>query len=187
MSAADRPAAVVRRATVADADAMASAHVRSWQAAYRGIVPDEVLDGLSVERRAMFWSRQISEMEPPSTAWVVDEAGHVAGFVSIGRESEHDVDDADAPTDDEGPPPGELYAIYLEPEAWSHGLGRALMAAAVEGLHAGGFSTAILWVFAANDRARRFYERTGWRLDGGTRTWEASGATLPVVRYRLDL
>ncbi|TMD25492.1 MAG: GNAT family N-acetyltransferase, partial [Chloroflexi bacterium] len=46
---------------------------------------------------------------------------------------------------------------------------------------------AILWVFAANDRARRFYERAGWRLDGGTRTWEASGAALPVVRYRLDL
>ena len=185
--APDRPAAVVRPATVADAYAMASAHVRSWQAAYRGIVPDDVLDGLSVERRATFWSRQLGEMEAPSAAWVAVEGEHVAGFVSIGPESEHDVDDTGKPTGDDGPAPGELYAIYLEPEAWSRGLGRALMAAAVEGLRAGGFPTAILWVFAANDRARRFYERAGWRLDGGTRSWEASGTSLPVVRYRLDL
>ena len=45
----------VRAATPADAAAIAGVHVRSWQAAYRGIVPDEVLDGLSLPDREQRW------------------------------------------------------------------------------------------------------------------------------------
>lgn len=39
----------------------------------------------------------------------------------------------------------------------------------------------------ANERARRFYERQGWRPDGAEKTEEHSGATLHEVRYRIEL
>ncbi|WP_157605345.1 hypothetical protein [Schlesneria paludicola] len=45
----------VRRATAADAESIALVHVLSWQHAYRGIVPDSVLNHLSVEARRTTW------------------------------------------------------------------------------------------------------------------------------------
>ena len=40
------------------------------------------------------------------------------------------------------------------------------MSAALVALRAAGFTTAMLWVLGTNARARRFYERRGWRPDG---------------------
>jgi GNAT superfamily N-acetyltransferase len=171
------PAPVVRPATPDDADAIASAHVRSWQMAYRGIVPDALLDALSIERRASWWRGELTAMAKPTACWVVERSGRVVGFASIGA----------ARGDSGGPGVGELFAIYLEPEAWSQGLGRALMDRAVAGLRSGGFRTAILWVLADNVRGRRFYERAGWQPDGETMGWETHGSTLEEVRYRIDL
>ncbi len=45
----------IRRATRDDADAITCIHVHSWQHAYRGLVPDALLDGLSVEQRRTIW------------------------------------------------------------------------------------------------------------------------------------
>jgi GNAT superfamily N-acetyltransferase len=173
----DPGAPVVRPAGPDDAQAIATAHVRSWQAAYRGIVPDALLDSLSIDRRASWWRGELTEMAPPTTCWVVERSGHVVGFASIGV----------ARGDSASPGLGELYAIYIEPESWSLGFGRALMERAVAGLRDGGFRAAILWVLADNARGRRFYERAGWRPDGATMNWETSGATLPEVRYRIEL
>ena len=45
-----------------------------------------------------------------------------------------------------------------------------------------------LWVLEANTRARRFYERAGFALDGGWQSEEiATGVFLDEVRYRGDL
>jgi L-amino acid N-acyltransferase YncA len=175
MSGAGAP--VVRPATPGDAVAIATAHVRSWQTAYRGIVPAAVLDSLSIDRRASWWRGELAAMAPPTACWVVERSGRVVGFASVGT----------ARGDSAAPGVGELFAIYLEPEAWSLGLGRALMDQAVVGLRDGGFRAAILWVLADNARGRQFYERAGWQPDGATMTWETSGATLPEVRYRIEL
>ncbi|HET9289988.1 MAG TPA: hypothetical protein VFQ49_02825 [Actinomycetes bacterium] len=43
---------MVRPATVADAPAMGRLHVRAWQAAYRGHMPGDYLDGLRASERA---------------------------------------------------------------------------------------------------------------------------------------
>jgi len=168
---------VVRPATPDDAVAIATAHVRSWQAAYRGIVPTALLDSLSIERRASWWRGELTEMTPPTACWVIERSGRVVGFASIGA----------ARGDSASPGVGELFAIYLEPDAWSAGLGRALLDQAVSGLRASGFRAAILWVLAGNARGRRFYERAGWRADGATMDWETSGARLPEIRYHIEL
>ena len=47
----------VRRATTEDAAGIASVHVHSWLAAYRGLMPDDMLDSLTVEERTESWLR----------------------------------------------------------------------------------------------------------------------------------
>ena len=80
---------------------------------------------------------------------------------------------------------GEVYAIYVRPDAWGTGSGWALMDAAVAWL-ADRWQEAILWVAEENPRARRFYERYGWVAES-TRVEEVvPGAEVPEVLYRLS-
>jgi GNAT superfamily N-acetyltransferase len=170
----------IRRALADDALGVATVHVRSWQAAYRGLMPDGYLDQLDVERRRAGWEHSIAETDwPRSGTLVATEAnGNVVGFAHIGPARDDDLDPAVI---------GELAAIYASPEAWGSGVGRRLMAAAVNVLRDAAFTDAILWVLEGNDRAQRFYEMGGWQLDGATQDIVIADTTLVEVRYRLAL
>ena len=67
---------------------------------------------------------------------------------------------------------GWLEAMYVRPSAWGSGLADELHAAAVAELGRRGTERARLWVLDGNGRARRFYERHGWRPDGSSRVVE---------------
>ena len=82
---------------------------------------------------------------------------------------------------------GEVWAIYVDPEAQRRGVGRALMAAATRGLADHGFREAVLWVFEANAPARAFYERLGWAPDGAAKPLAIGGAAPIELRYRRRL
>jgi L-amino acid N-acyltransferase YncA len=86
--------------------------------------------------------------------------------------------------DDAAPGLAELYAIYLEQAAVGTGVAEALMVRALREMAAQCFAEATLWVLSQNPRARRFYERLGWRLDGRTRTVDLRGSVLEAIRYR---
>jgi ribosomal protein S18 acetylase RimI-like enzyme len=170
----------VRAARPDDAEAIADAHVRGWLAAYRGVVPDAVLDGLSLERRTDQWRDTINAetaAEAPATrTWVVEEAGLVRGFAATGAIR-------DQP--DGLPTAGEVFAIYLAPEARGRGFGRAIFSHAVGDLRARGFDPIVVWVFEANADARRFYEAAGFLPDGARQPVDFGEVALPEVRYRL--
>ena len=167
--------ATVRLATPSDAEAIGVVHVDSWRAAYRGIVPDQILAGLSVERRAASW-RETIEWARDERVWVIERDDHVYGFAATGPARD---DDAVAGS-------GEVMAIYLDPAAWSTGLGRRLFAAAVEDLGQRGFGPLVLWVLTGNARGRHFYEAAGWRPDGTSRTLDFGGTPVEEIRYVLD-
>ncbi len=82
---------------------------------------------------------------------------------------------------------GELYMLYVAPEAWGKGVGRALMSSLLGLLAASGFEEAILWVLEDNPRTRRFYELAGWHEDGGVKDEEWLGTAVREVRYRIAL
>lgn len=168
--------ATVRPATPSDAEGIARVHIASWQVAYRGQVPDAYLDGLAAEvaRRTDFWRRWISEGRVH--VFVSELEGFVTGFVSCGR------------SDEGGPgdPIGEVYAIYVHPQVWGSGTGRALFERARATLRELGFTKATLWVLGSNERARRFYEAAGWVADGATKEEERGTFVLREVRYRRD-
>jgi L-amino acid N-acyltransferase YncA len=146
----------IRPATTADATAIATVHVDAWRAAYDGLLPAELLAGLSVDTAAAQWARSL---ETDRGVLVAEIDGTVAGFAAVGPSRDEDALDSD----------GELYAIYLAPTRWSTGVGHALHEAAIKTLAAAGYTSASLWVLANNARAIAFYERHGWRADGTTK------------------
>ena len=163
--------ATIRRATVADAPAMGRVHARAWQAAYRGHMPDDYLDGLRSEDRTAYWEGVLGREDLRGTILVVERGGEVVGFAAVGPSA-----------DPQGA--GELFAINLDPDHWGTGAGRALLGEAQAELARLGFGETVLWVLTGNARARRFYEVAGWVADGSERTSEVFGVTVPEVRYR---
>lgn len=167
---------IVRDAAVDDANAMGHLHVRAWQSAYRGVMPDEYLDGLQAHDRVEMWRDRISRSDLPPLL-VAAMADDVVGFAALGAEQ--------PPTS--SPSCGQLYAINLDPDHWGHGIGRALLRRATDALLAMGYQEAVLWVVPENQRARSLYESEGWFADGGLSTEEILGVTVTDMRYRRPL
>lgn len=166
-----------RPATDADVDAIAEVRARGWQTAYRGIVPQAVLDRMDPVADAAGWRTRDRRGHH-----VAEAGGRVVGWLLVGP-YRYDAGDRGS---EPGPGCGEILAIYVHPDAWGRGTGRTLLAYGLGELRRQGLVPVLLWVLAANERARRFYERAGFRADGGTHDYEVGGATLPEVRYRHD-
>lgn len=157
--------------SVADAADIADVHVRTWQAAYAHVFGSERLAGMDTDARTEQWRRWLARGE---VAFVADVDERIVGFVWVGPSREPDAE-------------GELFAIYVLPEAWGTGAGDALMQAGIAAMREAGYLEAILWVLDDNPRARRFYEREGWELDGGAKDGEFVGISAAEVRYRIKL
>ena len=138
----------VRLATPDDADAIERVRTDTWRDAYRGLMPDSLLDGLGYDatrRRAL-----MSALPPHQFVLVAEDDGAVFGFCIGGRSR---------------PPEerfqGEVYAIYVLPQYHGRGIGRALLEAATKELADRGLDSMIIWVLRENAPSRRFYERMG--------------------------
>jgi ribosomal protein S18 acetylase RimI-like enzyme len=162
----------VRRARPEDAAAIAEVHVRTWQAAYAHVFGAERLATLDATARTMRWREIIAGDE--QTVLVAEEDGRLVGWCTVGGSRDVDAE-------------GELWGIYVAPEGWGGGAGPALLQAGLAQLRVEGRRDAILWVLEDNPRARRFYEREGWQLDGGRREGEHLGVVAAEVRYRIAL
>lgn len=166
----------LRPANPADLEAVAGVHVRSWQAAYRGLMPDAYLDRLDPAEWARRYTFEAAAGAP--VTMVAQDDGVIAGFCTTGP--------ARDPAG-EGAVAGEVYALYVDPPWWSRGVGRELMANARLRMAATGYTQAVLWVLSGNDRAERFYRAGGWAPDGTERREEVHGIECEEARYRTDI
>jgi GNAT superfamily N-acetyltransferase len=169
----------IRRAQIEDAAQIVAVHVRSWQAGYRGQIPQDYLDRLdtmmTVEGRtrllgAVDWER--------GGVLVAEDTSGIVGFAHV------------CPTRDEGESPdevGEVAAIYLTDAVWDKGYGRRLMTASLGLLTNVGYQQATLWVLDTNARARRFYEKAGFQPDGAVQIDDRGTFQLRELRYRRPL
>ncbi|MEM7801542.1 MAG: GNAT family N-acetyltransferase [Chloroflexota bacterium] len=170
---------IFRRAKSQDLLGIATAHVRSWQSAYKGLLPDELLDGLSIERRAEMWERALAS--PHIDLFVASAKNEeIVGFVCAG------------PTRDEDASPhrAEISAIYALPAVWGQKVGYRLMQAGLDGLRKRTFSQASLWVLEENERGINFYERFGFVRDAAPKGFKLDQLGTAVVRewrYLIDL
>lgn len=146
----------LRRATVADAEAIAAVRIASWLATYRGMIPDAYLDEMKLEDSITHW-RTILEALPTAgeriCVFVAESEGQVIGFASgmllpepkLGMNAE-------------------LTAVYLRPAWQRSGIGRRMVQKVARTLQAQGSNSLLVWVIADNAIARNFYEELGGAL-----------------------
>jgi len=165
----------VRPAEEADASAAAALHVRAWQAAYRGQIPDAVLDALETSGRERVW-REIVQRQRHG-AEVATLAEVLVGFCEL------------VPSRDVGAPGdvAEISMIYVDPAHWGLGAGRALLESSSERALRLGYRALTLWVLATNTSAQQFYQRLGFAPDGASKTLERPTYFMHEVRYRRPL
>ena len=168
------PDTVVRDAVPGDARGIARVRGESWRAAYAHIFGAERLEAISEDEDAERWERWLGDLPPCAGALVAATGDDVAGFASHGPYRE----DAEL---------AELFTIYVRPQEWGRGIGRALMRQTLDRMRSHGFDEAVLWVLEDNPRTRRFYEASGWRLDGATKEEAWLDLVVREVRYRIDL
>jgi len=167
--------AMIREATLAEVAAIACVQVESWEAAYRGLMPDPIIDSFTVESRTDQWASFLSSQRRDRIVLLADHDADVVGMASLGTTRDRDLG-LDAI--------GEVYAIYVVPGHWDHGHGRDLMDAAIGWFRSHDFREAILWVLESNTRADAFYQAGGWHPDGATRLDVLPEGTLSEVRFR---
>ena len=124
----------------------------SWRYAYKGIVSQDYLDGMKLEKV------EDIAFKFKDGVYVAKDGDKVVGFVSYGEYRGEDLENA-----------GEIYAIYLLEDYWGKGIGARLVETALENLK--DFQIVALWVFKDNLRARKFYEKCGFRTDGKENTF----------------
>lgn len=167
----------VRQARDEDVRSIAEIHVRSWQAAYRGILPDELLNGLSVSERETSWRALLSARDGLWLTLVAECDGGFAGFCSVATPSRDE--EATERT-------AEIGALYVDPSHWHRGAGSAMLLAALGELSTRGYRDVILWVLPKNHAALTFYERFGFEAEEGAKKREERSGR-PVIRLRASL
>lgn len=167
----------IREAVKEDSHNISVVHVRTWQEAYKGIIPDSYLNSLSVEGRTQKWIEMFDKPSPNQKIWVAQKDDKIVGFSVIGTSRDENAT----------PETGELFSVYVDPDHMRQGIGAALMRKAIEGLKEAGFTKATLWTLEDNTNTRKFYEAMGWTFDGTKKTEVKKGVELKQVRYSINL
>jgi len=162
----------VRTATVADVPAVCIVRQRSWGVAYAGHMPQPIIDAIDLGTMWSTWRASVQRPPPSTQLFIGGPPGEVHSYAWVRP-------------GDGGRRTGQVGAIYSDPTAWGTPAGWAVFSAAVDHLHAEGFTDLSLWMLKGNERAGRFYERAGWELDGQEQTTETPVGSYVEVRYRL--
>lgn len=169
--------ATIRDALAADAQRCGEVHVESWKAGYEGLLPNEYLQRLTIADRLLWWQKLLAsppEARSTDIAVAEDEGGDVCGF---GATHIYRAD----------PRAAEVDLLYVDPSSWGTGVSGPLLDRLVTNLAARGVNEVSLRVAAGNTRARRFYEREGWRLvERSEQTEQVWGMDVLTVEYRFN-
>jgi len=169
---------IIRTAQVADAEAIARVRVAAWRAAYRGLMPDAYLERADLEATETEQLRdRLGAIGDRARVSVAEANERIVGYCAYGCDANDELECLK----------GAIYDLYVHPQLWYHGVGQRLLADATEYFKIQGCSQATLFVYEENIRARRFYERVGWRRDGHREMYKHFDFSRPVLRYRTTL
>ena len=145
----------IRLATDADVLTMAKVHIASWRETYPGLLPDPMLERLSIADQAIRWQRMLDRPRArgQAVAFVADQHGSVVGYGTCGEQRTQLLRDRGFT--------GEITELYVLRCAQRQGAGSGLMKAMASALIGRGHRTLSLWVLDRNSVARRFYESLG--------------------------
>lgn len=160
----------IRYAEINDAKVLGKIHSESWKTAYKGIVPDFVLDNITEDKRERYFEKVLTENLEEDTLIFVDDKA--VGLMTIGKCRDNDRDNTY----------GEIWDIYLLPEYWNMGIGSYYINWGINELKNRNFKKITLWVLEDNLNSRKFYERMGFRHDGTVKEIDF-GKKLNELRY----
>jgi len=156
----------IRKALPEDAHTYALCGISCWQTAYRGIIPDAYLDNMPTEIEQRTENFRQAFTDPGNVhSYCVMHGENMVGFITI------DIIHAN------------IWAIYLIEEFCGKGYGKRLLDFAVNELEREGHYEIYLWVLEDNVRARRFYEKNNFYVDGTTRVVDRYGG-VPLVQVK---
>jgi len=187
------PPITIQTATPQDASPIAHIQIAGWRASYQNIIPEPHLKNLSVSDKTAFWQRILIDPVEAENILVArrrqDDTSpsdqntapaQILGFVTFGS-----ADESPGSTGSDARK-GELRAIYVDLQHLSEGVGRCLWAAAQKKLVELGYSEVVVWVFAGNGRAERFYHKAGF-TDSQTGQTTVGGVKVGTLQLRKRL
>ncbi len=162
-----------RLAKPSDAPDMAEVHMRSWEVAYKDIIPAEYILEKNATRPALY-ERVITEEN--TNSYVIQQDGETVGIMRIAQPQDGDVSNNFY----------ELHYIYLHPDYFRMGIGTQAMNFAFDIARSLGKTVMTVWVFAENENSISFYAKCGFVADGKTKNNEY-GRVIDSIRMRKDL
>jgi GNAT superfamily N-acetyltransferase len=167
----------VRRAQPGDETAVARVQLVTWRAAYRALLPAEVLDAWDEQAAADAWAEAIGAPGPDHGVLVALESDDVVGVAAFAP--------ARIPDDQ---PAAELTTLLVEPRWGRRGHGSRLLAAVADLADERGVRTLLSWVPEADDVTAGFLQSAGWAPDGWARDLDSGTTTIRQLRWhtRLD-
>ena len=137
-----------RRATVGDAEAIASLHAESWRRNYRGAYSDDFLDGDVHDDRRRVWTTRLADPSSTDRTVVATADAHVVGFAHVVPESD--------------PTWGALLEnLHVTHDLRGGGIGTQLLALSARTALDDGSPGLFLWVLEQNVAAQAFCEARG--------------------------
>lgn len=164
---------VIKRLEAKNIDDVAVAHRLAWQKAFRGILSDVLLDGLTDDEFVANWQDIVTRTERTNLVKVLNKSKAV-GFVSFGS-SYHQDENSNT----------EIYGIYVHPDYSNRGIGYELMMAAIHYLaKKENYNGVVLWTMARNKRSRKFYEKAGFKVTNETRLSKRASESFEEIKYQ---
>lgn len=140
---------IIRDYKIEDAEGKGYVSYKSWQETYTGIINQEYLNSMSVEK-----SVEMSKKYDNSENTLIAEAdGKIIGFACYNKCRAVELEDY-----------GELIAIYVLKEYHKKKIGKMLMDKCIKRLSE--YKGIALWVLDSNKNAINFYEKYGFSFDG---------------------
>lgn len=165
------PEVTLRPATTDDLPGIVAVFLDCWRISYAQVLPAATIDAMTDDRAAALWHDALAAAAVPGSGLQVAVADRrVLGVTRHALEPEGGVNR------------GVVHSLYVSPAAQGLGLGARLLDASRAALERAGADEVVLWVFAANEPTRRFYQHQGWVPDGTTRTQPEFGE--PELRLR---
>ncbi|MBP1996684.1 GNAT family N-acetyltransferase [Paenibacillus eucommiae] len=161
----------IRWACINDCHDLSIVHLESYRAAYRGIMPDDFLNKMTLEDRSLHVQNLLKTSAKRIAILRVD--GATIGYAEVGKCEDKDLDETWV----------EIFAIYLLKEYSGRGFGSHLMGWVLDKVLELGHSRASLWVLKENTDAIKFYEKLDFKSDGTERVIKR-GKTLVQMRFQ---
>lgn len=167
----------IRSMNFSDTAEIAKIHVSTWQIAYHGIVPQEYLDSLDVQKRMLFWESDLKN-RPEIKRFVAEVCNEIVGFVvGLHNRTEQELHTSDC----------ELWAIYVDQKYFRTGIGSILFKHFVGELKKIGKKKMCLWALEDNDIANDFYRKNGGIQTPVKKNIQIGGKDLTEISFEFNI